>query len=77
MRHAAPLPRAVRPRCLIALAFLALAGCATPARLAEREAAAEARGYERGYRQAVKEQYWLIQNQQRQPSTAAPSPVLP
>ena len=28
------------------------------------------RGYERGYRQAVKEQYWIIQNQQR---TTAPS----
>lgn len=40
-----------------------LGGCATPA---SREAAAEARGYERGYRQAVKEHYWLIQQQQRQ-----------
>ena len=52
---------------------LGLFGCATPARTTDREAAAEARGYERGYRQAVKEQYWLIQNQQRRPAPAEPS----
>ena len=46
---------------------LALVGCATPH---HRETDAEARGYERGYRQAVQEQYWIIQNQQR---TTAPS----
>lgn len=49
-------------RLLLALPIL-LAGCATPKRNAE----AEARGYERGYAQAVKEQYWIIQNQQRFP----------
>ena len=43
-------------RNLIFLLGLALTGCATPARLSDRETAAEARGYERGYRQAVKEQ---------------------
>ena len=57
---------------LIALVCLGLAGCATPPRQTDREAAAEARGYERGYRQAVKEQYWLIQNQQRRPAPAEP-----
>ena len=67
----------MHPRCLIILLCLALAGCATPGRLSEREAAAEARGYERGYRQAVKEQYWLIQNQQRQPSPAESKPTTP
>ena len=67
----------MHPRCLIILLCLALAGCATPARLSDREAAAEARGYERGYRQAVKEQYWLIQNQQRLPSPAEPKPTTP
>ena len=66
----------MRPRCLTLLC-LALAGCATPARLSDREVAAEARGYERGYRQAVKEQYWLIQNQQRQPAPAEPNPATP
>ena len=60
-------------RCLVPLLCLAVAGCASPARLSDREAAAEARGYERGYRQAVKEQYWLIQNQQRRPATAEPN----
>ena len=59
-------------RTLIVLLCLAFAGCATPARLSDRETAAEARGYERGYRQAVKEQYWLIQNQQRRPVSAEP-----
>ena len=67
----------MRPRCLILLLCLALAGCTTPARLSDRETAAEARGYERGYRQAVKEQYWLIQNQQRQPAPAEPNPATP
>ena len=67
----------MRPRCLTILLCLALAGCATPARFTDREAAAEARGYERGYRQAVKEQYWLIQNQQRQPAPAEPNPATP
>ena len=43
----------------------------------DEEAAAEARGYERGYRQAVKEQYWLIQNQQRRPAPAEPNPAHP
>jgi hypothetical protein len=51
----------------IILLALALAGCATQA---DRERAAEARGYERGYRQAVKEQYAIIQNQQRHLSPA-------
>jgi hypothetical protein len=59
-------------RTLIVLLCLAFAGCATPARLSDRETAAEARGYERGYRQAVKEQYWLIQNQQRRPAPTEP-----
>ena len=58
----------MRTRGLIVGLCLALAGCATTA---QREAAAEARGYERGYRQAVKEQYWVIQNQQRGPSAPA------
>ncbi len=48
--------------------LLLLTGCAT----ARREHEAEARGYERGYAQAVKEQYWIIQRQQRTP--AAPEP---
>lgn len=48
-------------RPLLSFIVLLLAGCATP----QREADAEARGYERGYRQATKEQYWIIQNQQR------------
>ena len=64
-------------RYLIVLLCLAFAGCATPARLSDRETAAEARGYERGYRQAVKEQYWLIQNQQRRPAPAEPKPDTP
>jgi len=67
----------MRPRHLTVLLCLALGACATPVRLAEREAAAEARGYERGYRQAVQEQYWLIQNQQRRPAPAEPNPVIP
>ena len=67
----------MHPRGLTILLCLALTGCATPARLADREAAAEARGYERGYRQAVQEQYWLIQNQQRRPAPAEPNPTTP
>lgn len=55
-------------RRVIVLLLLALTGCASTA---QREAAAEARGYERGYRQAVKEQYWIIQNQQRRPAEPA------
>ena len=46
-------------RRLLPLLLLTLAGCATPH---HRETDAEARGYECGYRQAVKEQYWIIQN---------------
>lgn len=56
----------MRPFTLSLLTFL-LAGCTTP----KRDAEAETRGYERGYRQAVKEQYWIIQNQQRGPSAPA------
>lgn len=54
-------------RCVLLLSLLVFAGCATPH---QREAEAEARHYERGYRQAVKEQYWIIQNQQRTPAPA-------
>jgi hypothetical protein len=67
----------MHPHRLTLLLCLALAGCATPARISDREAAAEARGYERGYRQAVKEQYWLIQNQQRRPAPAEPTSATP
>jgi uncharacterized protein YceK len=60
---------------LIVVICLALTGCATAV---QRDAAAEARGYERGYRQAVKEQYWIIQNQQRRPvPPEAPNPKSP
>lgn len=51
-----------------------LTGCATTSRPTSRETEAEARGFERGYGQAVKEQYWIIQNQQRQAAVAAPKP---
>ncbi|MCM2276036.1 MAG: hypothetical protein NDI75_14705 [Candidatus Didemnitutus sp.] len=61
-------------RRLTFLFCLLLAGCASPAK---RDAEAEARGYERGYQQAVREQYWLIQNQQRQPAASAPNPRQP
>ncbi len=57
----------MRPERLVLIILLMLAGCATP----KRDAEAEARGYERGYGQAVKEQYWIIQNQQRAPQPAA------
>ena len=53
-------------RSLLLAALLLLTGCATRS---TRDAAAESRGYERGYRQAVKEQYWLMQNQQRRSAT--------
>jgi len=55
---------------LFSLLTLLLAGCAT----SKRDTEAEARGYERGYRQATKEQYWIIQNQQR---SASPAPANP
>ena len=72
MRHPAPLPGgAMRPRCLIVALCLTFTGCATTA---QRDAAAEARGYKRGYRQAVKEQYWIIQNQQRAAPPALNNP---
>jgi len=48
---------------LIVLCLLA-SGCASKS----RDSAAEARGYERGYQQAVKEQYWHLQDQQHLPS---------
>lgn len=35
------------------------------------EAEAEKRGYDRAMNQAVKQQYWIIQNQQRSPKTQA------
>jgi hypothetical protein len=60
--------RSPRNLSLIAIACLfVLTGCTT----ASREKKADARGFERGYRQAVKSQYWIIQNQQRQPSGQA------
>ena len=62
-------------RSLLLLSLLALSGCAT---VSDRAAAAEARGYERGYRQAVKEQYGIIQNQQRAAvPPPAPNPAQP
>lgn len=65
----------MRPRCLIFALCLTLTSCATTA---QRDESAEARGYERGYRQAVKEQYWIIQNQQRRPvPPEAPNPKNP
>lgn len=54
-------------RVSLLLILCALSGCALPSR--QRDA--EARSYERGYRQAVKEQYWIIQNQQRNPQPAS------
>lgn len=61
----------MRPRSLIMLLSLLFAGCTSPR---QREADAEARGYERGRTQAMKEQYWIIQNQQRRPVEAPQSP---
>lgn len=55
---------------LFSLFTLLLAGCAT----SKRDTEAEARGYERGYRQATKEQYWIIQNQQRSAPPAVTNP---
>ncbi|HTL66208.1 MAG TPA: hypothetical protein VL200_00970 [Lacunisphaera sp.] len=46
--------------------LLALAGCSTPSR------ETEIRSYERGYAQAVKEQYWIQQNNQRAPAPQKP-----
>ena len=57
-------------RLSLVLLLVLLSGCATT----RREAAAEARGFERGYAQAVKEHYWMLQNQQRPP---APNPATP
>lgn len=54
---------------LVMCALILLTGCASR----KREADAEARAYERGYRQAVKEQYWIIQNQQRPPTPPTPT----
>lgn len=50
---------------LLLLVVLAggLAGCTSPQRVRQ----AEEEGYARGYRQAVKEQYWIIQQRQRNP----------
>ena len=45
----------MRPSCLLLLA-LALSGCATT----KRETDAEARGYERGYRQAVQDRKSVV-----------------
>ncbi len=58
---------------LFSLFMFLLAGCTT----SKRDTEAEARGYERGYRQATKEQYWIIQNQQRAapPALTNPSPA--
>ncbi len=58
-------------RHLSLLLLVGLAGCTSPA---QRETAAEVRGYERGYRQAVQEQYWIIQNQQRRPAAQTETP---
>lgn len=56
-------------RHLIVILCLLSGGCASAAR---RESDAEARGYERGYRQAVQEQYWILQRQQRAGAPATP-----
>ena len=58
----------MRPSLLLCL--LLLTGCASPRREPDADA------YARGYRQAVKEQYWIIQNQQRA-TTPAPNPTTP
>ncbi|AHF94623.1 hypothetical protein OPIT5_22145 [Opitutaceae bacterium TAV5] len=65
-----PHSRALLPLLVAVASLLAVTGCAT----ASREKKAESRGFERGYRQAVKSQYWIIQNQQRQPSSAQTLP---
>lgn len=46
---------------LVSVFTLLLAGCAS----SPRDTAADARRDERGYGQATKEQYWILQNQQR------------
>ena len=43
-------------------ALVFLGGCTVPANRPD----AETEAYRRGYRDAVKEQYWIIQNQQRE-----------
>jgi hypothetical protein len=58
----------MRARIMISFCLL-LGGCATRT---EREAAAEARGYERGLRDAMQERYWRIQEQQRAAHPAVP-----
>jgi hypothetical protein len=58
-------------RASLIIVCLLLTSCASP----RHEPDAETRAYERGYRQAVKEQYWIIQNQQR--TTSAPNPKTP
>lgn len=57
---------------MIGLCFL-LTGCATRG---ARDAAAEARGYARGLQQAVKEEYWRIQDRQRDRDRTT-TPILP
>lgn len=53
------------------LLCLLVSGCASSR---QRRVDAEARGFERGYTKAVKEQYWILQNQQRRPAeTTQPS----
>ena len=64
-------------RPLLWCSAILLTGCATTSRPTARETEAEARGFERGYGQAVKEQYWIIQNQQRQAPVAASKPPTP
>lgn len=44
---------------------------------ARRAADAVNRGYARGYQQAVQEQYWIIQNQQRLPAASLRNPAQP
>ena len=61
----------MRPSLLLCL-FLFLQGCT----FSRREPDAGTQAYERGYRQAVKEQYWIIQNQQRA-AAPAPNPTTP
>ncbi len=55
---------------LLALA-LVLSGCATT----KRQTDVEQKAYECGYRQAVQEQYWIIQNQQRRPPALPSDPT--
>jgi hypothetical protein len=62
----------MRVRRLIMLLLSLMPGCASPG---DREHAAEARGYERGYAQAVRDQYAIIQNQQRR--RPAPESIKP